>query len=494
MQLGWAGPQNIQIAISSRPSNLNPFFSTDSNSQNIGRLVHLSLIDFDAEMKVKCHLCESFSESFKNGKHQIIFQLKKGIEFWDEQEIKSQDVMNAIRLFQTENKAIKSIFRFAFNKINRVKIINEYKILLEYKKFSLENISNLPLLKIIRLKKSLPHYKKVSTQDIIGAGSYSLGKIAPFSIELIPMDKKRPLLVFKVVKDKTTLALKFINEEIDLSVSDISPRKLKWIQQNSFGKIKIIQKQSTIYRYIAFNHKKDIFKHREVRRALSLLIPRKDLLRYKLKGTADLSFGLFSRAFKGQYYESQIDQYNPGEAEKLLDLAGFPRNKDNIRFSLNWKSTNDRSILEIVEVIKHYFSKAGINIRIITQEWGTFMKSIKSGNYDIYTSQWIGFTGPDMLRYLFHSESFPPKGANRGFYVNKQVDHLLDLATNEIKFKKRNKYYIETQKIIASDYPYINLWHPKINWIARSCIYIDSLYSNASFFPLLNIKKSCDNT
>ena len=186
----------------------------------------------------------------------------------------------------------------------------------------------------------------------------------------------------------------------------------------------MLEKSSTIYRYIAFNHKKNFFEKKEVRRALSLLIPREDILKYKLKGTAELSFGILSKAFTGQYYQAEIDRYNVQEANRLLDLAGFHKNKKGIRFHLDWKSTSNRSILEIVEIVKQYFLKAGIVVNITTQEWGTFMKSIKSGNFDIYTSQWVGFTGPEIFRYVFHSASIPPKGANRGHYMNQQLDHL----------------------------------------------------------------------
>ena len=491
MGISWAEPIEINLALSSRPSNLNPFFSTDSNSQNIGRLIHISLIDFDEQMRPRCRLCESFSESYKNGGHQIIFKLKRNITFWDGQEIKAFDVAQAVKLYQTDEEAIKSIFRFAFSKIKKVIINSDYQVSLYYEKFNLENISNLVLLKILKLKKSLSDYQKVRIEDIIGAGEYYIDKINPFSIKLLPRKSDLSVLVFKVVKDETTLALKILNGEIDISLADTSSRKIEWIRDNLHDRVNILNTSSSIYRYIALNHKRKLFKIKDVRRALSLLIPRNKILKYKLKDNADLSFGLFSRVFKGQFYEAEIDRYNPKKAGEILDRAGFLKNKDGVRFSLEWKSTNNYQILEIIRIIKYYLKKAGIEVRIVTQEWGAFMKSIKSGNYDIYTSQWIGFTGPDMFYYLFHSKSFPPKGGNRVFYTNERVDDLLDLAGNQIDFKKRNFYYKKIQKAIAEDLPYINLWHPKVVWITRSCINLPQLYPTGSFLPLLRVQNLC---
>ena len=210
--MGWSALPEIHIALSSPPSHLNPFFSTESNSQNIGRLVHLALIDFDADMRVQCRLCESFSEQHERGQYQLVFQLKKGVRFWDGQEIKAQDVANAIQLFQTEHEAIKSIFRFAFSKIKQARVLSEDRISLEYEQFALSHLPDLVLLKILKLKRPLNEYKKVELSDIVGSGPYRLGPMTPFRIELHPNSEGLHPLTFKIVKDETTLALKLLNQ------------------------------------------------------------------------------------------------------------------------------------------------------------------------------------------------------------------------------------------------------------------------------------------
>ena len=103
----------IKIAISSVPNNINPFFSVDSNSQNINRLVHASLTDFDRSMSFSCILCERYSETVKDGKHRIHFLLKKDIKFWDGSSVTSHDVKKSVSYFSS--KEMKSIFRFAFS-------------------------------------------------------------------------------------------------------------------------------------------------------------------------------------------------------------------------------------------------------------------------------------------------------------------------------------------------------------------------------------------
>ena len=192
-----------------------------------------------------------------------------------------------------------------------------------------------------------------------------------------------------------------------------------------------------------------------------------------------------------------IDKYNSKEAKELLKKSGFRLNdsgyfsKNGKVFEIDWKVSSNRAALEIVETIKNYYEKSGVKVKIIVQEWGTFMRNFKNGQFDLVLGQWIGFTGPDMLRNIFHSDAFPPKGLNRGKYHHKKVDNQLDKATWEIDENKRNEAYRLAHRMANRDYAYINLWHPHIIWASQSCIKNINVYPNGSFHSLLDIESKC---
>ena len=487
--------KNLKIAISSSPNNLNPFFSTDGNSQNINRLVHSTLTDFNRKMEFECVLCESFSESIVHGKHYVHFKLKPGLKFWDGTPLNAKSVEESIRLFVDKIK-IKSIFRFAFSKIQRIEILAPLEFNLIYEKFDLENLSNLSLLKILKLND--PSKEKINVFDLIGAGAYRIDSIKPLEIVLSPVDDNlRPHLKFKVVRDETTLALKIINKEIDLSLANISPRKLNWLKNQKNSGLKIFEIPSSNFKYLNINHRRTYVKNLKFRKALSHLIPRADILKYKLKGTAILSNGLFSPAFSGLYQNQGIDDYNIQKAQKIFKELGYHINKKghlmdgDKEISLDWKVTSNKSTLEFVEIMKSQFEKVGLKINTTIQEWGSFMRSFKNGDYDIILGQWVGFTGPDMLKFVFHSNNIPPRGGNRGHYKNPFVDSLLDKATSEVDKEKRNSLYKNVISIVNKEYSYINLWHPKIIWIGRDCLGEMTMQPNGSFVPLLNLNSFC---
>lgn len=483
---------SINIAISTSPTQLSPFFATDANSQNINRLVHSSLTDFNDKMEFVCILCETYNDRSEGDKHIISFKLKKNLSFQDGSKLTSQDVFNSWKYF-TDEENVKSIFRFAFKKIENIKIKNELEFELIFDSFSVENLSNLALLKIIKLEK----INNNGEMTIVGAGPYSIEEIKPLEIVLTPRDKSKLKLIFKVVKDETTLALKLLNNEIDISVTDLTPRKIAWMKKED-KRLQFHERSSTNYKYISINHLKEKFKDNNIAKAISHLIPRKKIIQYKLKGMGVPATSIYSKDFAGLFVDVPIDNYDPELANAIFVKNGYVKNdqglwqKDNKIFELDWKSSNNKATEEMANTIKSYLEKNGVKVNLTFQEWGTFMRNFKNGSYDIVIGQWVGFTGGDMIKFAFHSESIPPKGGNRGNFKNTKADHFIDLATTEIDEKTRNNYYRQALRVAFEDYAYINLWHPNIVWISRSCLKGINLYPNGNFYGLLNVEKNCE--
>lgn len=484
--------EKINIAISAIPNNLAPFYSTDANSQNINRLVHSALIDFNEKMQFVCIACESYAESMKGEKQVFIFKLRPGLTFSDGSPVTATDVKKSYEYF-AKDQNIKSTFLGTYEAIEAVNVIDSKTVEFVYKNFSLENLSNLSLLKIVRIAN--PQAAIIGPLDIMGCGEYVLKNIEPLEIVVEPRVKSKPTLVFKVVKDETTLALKLINKEIDLSVANMSPRKVFWLK--SQPGIKVWDMPSGNFQFMGVNHKRDLFKDIRVRKAFSLLIPRKDILEYKLKNTAVLSVGMFSPAFSDLFVPTEIDKNDVEEARKLLTEAGWKKNKKGIlekngkRLEVDWKVSNNKASIEVVDVLQHFLEKEGMIVNVSIQEWGTYMSAFKAGKFDVVVGQWVGFTGPDMLKFVFHSQYTPPKGGNRTGYHNPELDALLDKATVETDAEKRNALYKNAVQLINKDYATINLWHPNIIWIGRSCLSEIKLDSTGSFYPLKTLEKSC---
>jgi peptide/nickel transport system substrate-binding protein len=484
--------EKINVAISAAPSSLSPFYSTDANSQNINRLVHSSLIDFNEKMQFICIACETYRDEMQGSKEVLTFKLKRGLTFSDGSPVTTEDVKKSWQYF-AKNEKIKSTFMGAFEPIEDVIVVDARTVKFIFKTFSLENLSNLGLMKIVKIKDL--NKESFEPFDILGCGDYKFSKINPLEIEVIHRKGTRPTLSFKVVKDETTLALKLLHNEIDLSVANMSPRKIYWLK--SQPGIKVWEKPSGNFQFMGINHKHDVFRDIRVRKAFSLLLPREEILKYKLKNTAVLSTGMFSPAFIDMYEARTVERHDEFEARKLLAEAGYKKNKkgflekDGKVLEIDWKVSNNKASIEIVEVLQSFFQKEGIIINVSIQEWGTYMAAFKAGKFDVVIGQWIGFSGPDMLKFVYHSTNTPPKGGNRVGYSNAEVDKLLDEATVETNGAKRTVLYKKAEQLLIDDYASINLWHPNIIWIGRSCLSDINLEPTGSFYPLITLENHC---
>tara|TARA_R110000868_G_scaffold97619_3_gene268588 strand:+ start:5708 stop:7174 length:1467 start_codon:yes stop_codon:yes gene_type:complete len=471
----------LNVAIGSTPNNLDPYFATDANSQDINRLLHLSLVDSSRSMKTECRACSDFSEQrLASGEHRITFKLKRNLAFHDGSSVTALDVKNSVeRLLAQENAPIPGLFK----ELESAKILSEYEVELRYKHYRPENLTNLSLLKI---------EKFLTDGGRIPAGPYRL--VSKSESEVVVKSEKG-LINFKVVGDETTMALKLLNGEIDLIATTISPRKSDWLSQQK--NLTVFETEGTNYVYISPQHRHPDLKDVLVRKAISHAIPRQDLAKYKQKNTVALAQGMFSKAFEKYYVEGVAPiAFDPNKSRELLRQAGYKFSegmwhKNGRTISLSLKISNKKHIIELAKALVPYFHEIGIPLKVLPAEWGTFYRDLKAGNFDLALGQWIGFVGPDQMGFTFLESSFPPSGANRGFYKDTEFEKYYTLALNEKNKEKSELYYRQANTRLIENEAYISLWHPKIMWIASDCIKSLKLFPTGNFLAFETLEHQC---
>jgi peptide/nickel transport system substrate-binding protein len=123
------------------------------------------------------------------------------------------------------------------------------------------------------------------------------------------------------------------------------------------------------------------------------------------------------------------------------------------------KTSTEETTRLLAAVLQQQLSKVGIALDIRSFEFATFYSDVVKGSFQLYSLRWIGGNeDPDIFYYAFHSSSFPPKHANRGYYVNPEVDRLIEAGRTTLDQEKRRQIYAKVQQILARDLPYINLW------------------------------------
>jgi peptide/nickel transport system substrate-binding protein len=141
-------------------------------------------------------------------------------------------------------------------------------------------------------------------------------------------------------------------------------------------------------------------------------------------------------------------------------------------------------------VIQHDLAQVGIALELRSHEFATLYADVLSGNFQLFTLQWVGVTDPDMLRRVFHSGQMPPSGFNRGFFADPAVDRLIDAATVSTDEAERGALYAEAQARIAAATPYLSLWHKTNTAVAQHWIEDVRLTPQASFAALRFVRKA----
>jgi peptide/nickel transport system substrate-binding protein len=224
------------------------------------------------------------------------------------------------------------------------------------------------------------------------------------------------------------------------------------------------------YAYFGWNNRSPLFADRRVRRALTMLIDRESIGRNLYGGLAKLSNGPLPPAHWAWDASIAPWPYDPAEAERLLDEAGFRKGSDGIRhkgtlrfaftFSLGRGGDLQR---QMVELAQQSFRKAGIDMKIQPLEWAAFSAKVDAGELEAWAAAWNLDPYPDMATQ-WHSASVPPVGLNNCFYRNPDVDTLLERLKTAFDRDEAKRLLAGIQRIVHDDEPVSFLNTPLTKW------------------------------
>jgi peptide/nickel transport system substrate-binding protein len=124
------------------------------------------------------------------------------------------------------------------------------------------------------------------------------------------------------------------------------------------------------------------------------------------------------------------------------------------------KTSNDETVRLVSVAMQDQLAQVGIALDLRSYEFATFYADLTRGAFQLAPSRWIGGNeNPDIFRYAYSSATFPPHGANRGYYSNPEMDSLITDATTTTNRQQQIDDYVRIQQIAARDLPSLNLWY-----------------------------------
>jgi len=461
----------LRIGLEGNPTNLDPRYATDAYSTRIIPLVYEGLLRQSDDGGVEPCLAESY-EVVDDVTYR--FTLKENLRWQDGKPITSADVAATFRFLADPENACPS--QVNYRRIAAIETPDARTVI-----FKLDQVFAPFLDKMTR--PIVPAHRQdpeALSDDPVGSGPYKLESFARGEkVTLVadetyrdgaPQIKK---LVFYVIANDTNRLLRLKKGDLDLVQNAVAPYAVKFFAETPGYRVQ--RELGVNYSYLGFNlaDKRGLVSDARVRKAIAHAIDRKQIIDALLYGQARPATGLVAPSIWAYEPDVTTYDYDPAEARRLLDEAGHADpdgDGPQMRFTLSYKTSTNKLRMRIAEVIGSQLAAVGIGFERRSLEWGTFFQDIKSGNFQTYTLTWVGVTDPDHYFYVFHSSMQPPEGANRGRYVNADVDRWLEQSRLTNDRQQRRELFSRVQKQLAEDCVYVSLW-----WADNIVVHTDGL-------------------
>jgi oligopeptide transport system substrate-binding protein len=205
------------------------------------------------------------------------------------------------------------------------------------------------------------------------------------NLKFVLMDEDSAILN-AFVQDEILFADSLPNDEIDA-----------WRDKAEFN----LEGQLGTY-YISYNVEKAPLDNPLVRQALTLAIDRDFIVTeigkagqvpaggFVPTGLTDIDKTQEFRTVGGDYYDATAagNDANLAKAKELLVEAGYPDGEGlpNIEYLYNTGTGHQA----IGEALQNMWKEIGIDVTLVSQEWGTFLNTRKNGEYFIARNGWLG--------------------------------------------------------------------------------------------------------
>jgi len=333
------------------------------------------------------------------------------------------------------------------------------------------------------------YLKKYNDKLLLGSGPYQFEKATPNQdITLkrnpnwwgIKISLNQGLYNFDEIKyifytDETVLYEKLKKGDIDILcvkvarkwVRDFAQEKIPAMKNNHIIKQKIFTNAPQGLSGFYFNLREEPFNDKKVRKAVCLLFNREEMMdklffnEYKIQDSH----------FPNSLYENKNNpkiRYNPEEAIKLLEQAGYSQKNLNgegyivkdgkvFEFDLNVISSRDS---RIETLFQEELKKAGIKVNLKKVTWAQHMKDLDERNFKVLGGVKFTSTPFPPPEEHYHSKFADKKNTNNIWgFKNKRVDQICEEYNKEYDLKNRIKLIQELDSIVTNEYTTILNWY-----------------------------------
>lgn len=454
------------MALEAEATSLDPWNSTDGNTLHILSTMFEGLLKLNDDGEIEPVLATDYKLS--QDATSLTFHLRQDVVFHDGTPFNADVVKKNLDYVRNKENGMARASFFAF--IKEITVSDPYTVTITSNEpdsamvaYMAHPSASFKSMKELQKKLDNPNYNL--DRNPVGTGPYQFSEWKNGQyVKVVPFEKywnkenqaKLSAILFKPVTEASTRVNMLKAGEVDIvtSLPTQDAKKLKTDQD-----VDVFSAPSLNVLYVGMNTKLDKYKDKRVRQAMNYAINKEQLISLVADGFGTVADSPLSPLVKG-YSKQTSYAYNVEKAKQLLVEAGYPNG-----FTATLWTRNTTEFVAIAENVKMQLQNIGIKVDVQAYESGTLFGKLDSGQgTDLFIGRWgTGTAEADWgLRPNFASDRVPPNYNNSGFYINKQVDELLNDALKATDMNVSLQKYDEAQKVIMDDAPWIFMYTPDV--------------------------------
>ncbi|WP_296257509.1 MULTISPECIES: ABC transporter substrate-binding protein [unclassified Pseudomonas] len=282
-----------------------------------------------------------------------------------------------------------------------------------------------------------------------------------------PEDVKVDNLIFAITTDASVRMQKLKKNECQVTdyprPADLAPLKadpaLKMPDQAGFN-----------LGYIAYNvmpkikgdDKPNPLADLKVRQALDMAVDKKAIIDAVYQGAGQLAVNAMPPTQWSYDTTIKDSPYDVAKAKDLLKQAGVKEGTEITLWAMPVQRPYNPNAKLMAEMLQNDWKKIGINAKIVSYEWGEYIKRAKAGENGAMLIGWSGDNGdPDnWLGTLFGCDAM--NGNNFAKWCDKPFDKLIHEAKETTDQAKRTELYKQAQHLLKDAVPMTPIAHSTV--------------------------------
>lgn len=480
-----AGPKTFVYCSEASPSYLSPVLGTDGATLDAsGQTMFNGLTTFErGTTNVIPALAEKWDVS-EDGK-TYVFHLRKGVKFHSNKEFKPKRDFNADDVVFSFNRQLEpnhpyhkvsgGTYEYFIgmdmqNIIDEVEKVDDYTVKISLKVPNAPFLANLAMdFASIYSAEYADAMAKAKTPEKLDSAPIGTG---PFEFVSYQKDSavrykafehywqgkaKIDRLVFSITPDASVRYAKLQKGECHAAPY---PNPADIAKLKADPNVELLTKPGLNIGYLNFNVQKAPFDNVKVRQALNYAVNKEAIIESVYQGAGQVAKNPIPPTMWSYNDDVKDYEYNPEKAKALLKEAGFEKGFETDLWAMPVSRPYNPNARRMAELVQADWEKVGVKTKIVSYEWGEYLKRMRAGDHQTGMMGWTGDNGdPDNFLNTLLSCAAVESGSNYAKFCHKEFNDLVTKAAQVTDPAERTAIYKQAQAVFKEQAPWITIAH-----------------------------------